>query len=74
MRRYCITTIDSIMNLIKEYAGEAANIPADAKIIKIKLDNPTRKIMFMLESESWNGPQPMEEIKFDLRRIHSVGE
>jgi len=73
MTRYTITTIDSILGLIKDYAGQAANIPEDAKIVRLKLDHAGRKILFLLESDEWNGPQEAEELKFDLRRIYSVG-
>lgn len=70
---YIITTIDSILGLVKDYAGDAANIPPDAKIVRMKLDNASHKILFMLESDEWTGVQPAEEIKFDLRRIWSAG-
>jgi len=72
VKRFVIFTIDSVLELLRDYAGESADIPADAKIVKMRLDNASRKINFLLESDSWKGVQEPEEIKFDIRRIYSV--
>lgn len=66
-----ITTIDSITEMFKDYCG--ADIPADAKAVKLML-MPAQKgrLAILMESDSWNSGGQME-VKFELRRFHSVG-
>jgi hypothetical protein len=69
--RLIILPIDSILALFKDYAGLIA-IPQDAKVTKLLLNPQERKMAIEVESDSWTGPQPCEEIRFDLQRTYVV--
>jgi len=71
--RPIITTIDSILGLMKDYT-QADDIPRDAKPVKLML-NPREKnrIAILVESDEWVGPQKPIMIKFDIRRMYGVG-
>jgi hypothetical protein len=69
--RLIILPIDSILALFKDYAGLIA-IPDDAKVTKLLLNPQERKLAMEVESESWDGLQVPEEIRFDLQRTYLV--
>lgn len=74
VKRYVILRIDDIYRMVYDYAGEALGLPADGQVVKFRV-NPLAKgrLELMIDAESWNGMQPAEEIKFDLRRVYGVG-
>lgn len=69
--RIVITTIDTIMALLKDYAGQALDLPGDTMITKFRL-TPERKLELMVESDQWVSNRPAEEIRFDMKRVYSV--
>jgi hypothetical protein len=71
-RRMVILSIDTICNLFKDYVG-LVGFPQDGKPVKFMLNPQERKLGLVVESEEWTGPQKPEEIKFDLRRVFSIG-
>lgn len=70
--RRVILTIDTIMDLFKDYATEE-DIPADAMPIKL-LFKPTDQGRLAIEatSESWTKELPPIQLHFDLRKVYSV--
>lgn len=73
MNRICIVTIDNILALLKDYAGEALDLPEDAKPSRLMFRPTDRgKLGLLVESDTWIGNRPAEEVKFDLRRTYSV--
>jgi hypothetical protein len=71
MKRFVVLRIDDIYRMLKDYAGEALGLPEDAWPTKFR--SVAGKLDLMLEAESWQGEQPAEEIKFDMRRVYGVG-
>ena len=69
--RVCITTIDCIVRLLKDYAGEALELPADAMPVKFRL-TADKKLEIMLEADSWTSNRPAEEVRFTMKRIYGV--
>jgi hypothetical protein len=69
--RLVVIPIDSILELFKDYAGLIA-VPDDAKAVKLMINPEERKLAILVEAESYPGPQPMEEIRFDLQRTYLV--
>ena len=70
--RMIIIDIDSICSLLKDYVGQVG-FPADAVPLKFMLNPQERKLGLVVESEEFRGPQAVEEIKFDLRRVFGIG-
>lgn len=66
-----IIPIDSILALFKDYAGLIA-VPEDAKVDRLLLNPQERKMALQISAESYPGPQPQEEIRFDLQRTFVV--
>ena len=73
MKRFVVLRIDDIYRMLKDYAGEALNLPDDAQPVKFRVNRAANgRLEIMLEAESWGEDQPAEEIKFDLRRVWSA--
>jgi hypothetical protein len=70
MKRFVILRIDDLYRMLKDYAGEALGLPEDAWPTKFR--SVQGKLDLLLEAESWDGEQPAEEIKFDIRRVYGV--
>jgi hypothetical protein len=71
MNRVVILTIDNIVAMIHDYAGEALDLPAGIKPVKFRLAS-NKKLEIIVESESWARNQVGEEVRFDLKRVYSV--
>jgi hypothetical protein len=71
--RLVIVTIDTLMEIFKAYSGELQDIPTDAKAVKLMF-KPTDmgKLKIVAESEGWKEGLPPIQIRFDIKRIHSV--
>ena len=69
--RLVILPIDSVLDLFKDYAGLIA-VPDDAEATKLIMNPSLRKLGLVVDAESYNGPQPTEEIRFDLQRTFLV--
>lgn len=72
--RIIVLGIDDIARLFKDYAGEAAGIPEDAQCDTLLFNRQEKRMCLRLSSESWAGPQPPENIRFDLQRTFMVGK
>ncbi len=70
-KRLIILPIDSVLELFKDYAGMIA-VPDDAQATKLMINHDDRKLALVVDAESYPGPQPMEEIRFDLQRTFLV--
>ena len=70
-QRLIIAPIDSVLALLKDYAGMIA-VPDDAQATRLLVNPQERKMALEIEAESWDGPQVREEIRFDLQRIFTV--
>lgn len=60
-----------MLELFKDYAGLIA-VPDDAYAVKLMFNPQERKMAILIEAESYPGPQPLEEIRFDLQRTYLV--
>lgn len=69
MTRPVITTVDSILWILKDYC-KSEDIPQDAVALKLMV-NPAEhnKIAILAESNSWSNNTPLE-INFDIRRFY----
>lgn len=70
MNRFVVLRIDDLYRMLKDYAGEALDLPEDAWPTKFR--SVRGKLDLMLEADSWQGEQTAEEIKFDIRRVFTV--
>lgn len=70
MKRFVVLRVDDIFRMLADYAGEPLGLPADAQPTKFR--HVRGKLQLMVESESWEGDQPAEEVRFDLRRVYGV--
>jgi hypothetical protein len=70
VKRFVIVTIDSIYQMLYDYAGESLGLPEDAKPIKFRLVQG--KLQLMVEADSWEEDQQAEQIKFDMKRVWGV--
>ena len=68
--RIVIVTIDCIVRLIKDYAGQALELPDTAQITKFRL-TPDKKLEMMLEDDSWVSNRPAEQVRFDMKRVYA---
>jgi hypothetical protein len=68
--RMVILTIETICDLFRDYCG-MVGFPEDAKPIKLMFNPQERKLGIVVESET-KMDKPMEEIKFDIRRVFGV--
>ena len=71
-QRLVIIPIDDLLELLKDYAG-LTSVPDDAQPDRLQRNDATRKLALVLVADSWNGPQPVEEIRFDLQRNFKIG-
>lgn len=71
IKRYVILRVDDMYNMLADYAGEALGLLADCKPVKFR--HVAGKLDLMVYSDSWDGDQPAEEVRFDLRRVYGVG-
>lgn len=69
--RLIICPIDDLVRVFKDYAG-MVSIPDDAWAEKLMINPQERKLALVVGSETWDGPQPIEEIRFDLQRTFVV--
>jgi len=70
-QRLVIIPIDDLLELLKDYAG-LTSIPDDAQADRLQIQPSDRKLALQLVAGSWDGPQPAEEIRFDLQRTFKV--
>jgi hypothetical protein len=68
-----IVTVETLLEILKDYMTEEY-IPADAKIVSLMV-NPNEKGKFALVAESpqWSREGAPIEVRFDVRRVYSVG-
>ena len=71
-RRMIVIDIDSICRLFQDYVGQVG-FPKDAVPVKFMYHPQRRQVAVVVESDEWVGPQQPEEVKFDLKRVYSVG-
>lgn len=69
--RQVITTIDSVVELFKDYCGEE-DVPVDTRAVKLLLNPGSKKIAILAESDSWGTDLSPLEMKFELRRFYGV--
>jgi hypothetical protein len=67
-----ITTIDSVVEMFKDYCG-VDEIPPDAQAVKL-LFKPTERgrLAIVMESPSWQTGGQME-VRFEIKRFHPIG-
>lgn len=73
-QRTVIVTIDTIMELFKDYCG--GDIPRDCKPIKLLIHPTSRKLAIEVESNEWPSNlknSPEVGVKFVLKRFFGVG-
>lgn len=70
MKRFVVLRIDDIYRMLADYAGESLGLTTTTKVAKFRTQQG--KLQLILEDEAWDGEQPAEEVKFDIRRIYSV--
>ncbi len=71
--RMVIIPIEVITSLFFDYVGQVG-FPDDAVPVKLMLNPQEQKLALVVESESFTGPQTPEQVKFDIRRIYTVGD
>lgn len=71
--RFVVIPIDDLMRLLVDYAGDALQLPADARPLKLML-KPTEKGKLGLQvySDTWEQDQRPEQVNFHLKRFYSV--
>lgn len=69
--RLVVIGIDDIARLFKDYAG-MAGFPQDCQCDTLLFNKALGRMALRISSESWDRPQPPEEIRFELRRTHLV--
>ncbi len=71
-RRRVLASIDDIVRLLADYCG-ADNIPQNVQALKLMI-RPTEqgRIGIMCESPDWAAGLPPLDVKFELRRLHSL--
>lgn len=70
-RRRVLISIDDATALLRDYVGQ--DIPADARPLQLML-RPTEagRLGIMMDSDDWAVGQPPLDVKFELRRFHSL--
>lgn len=71
-RRMVVLTIESILELFKDYIGDGA-IPEDGRVVSLLYrPNDKGKLALLVESAEWvPGLEPIQA-RFDLQRIYTV--
>ena len=70
--RLVIIGIDDIFRIFQDYIGMVEAIPADAKLDTLLFNKSQMKMCLRVTSDSWNGPQPPEQVNFKLQRVWGV--
>ena len=70
-RRQVILTIDDVVRLLRDYAGEG-EIPEDAAAERLMINPSTREIAVQAGSEGWTSGQPPLRLSFKNRKIYGV--
>lgn len=70
--RTVVTTVNTLLEIFKDYLGPE-NVPEDARVVKILMHPQTRRVRLVAESEEWSQGRPVLGVKFDLKRVFSVG-
>jgi hypothetical protein len=66
-------TIDSLVSLFRDYLPEG-DIPTDAQAVQLRLKPTERgRLAIICESDEWQRGLAPLQIKFDVRRMFSVG-
>jgi len=71
-RRRVIVSVDDIMSMFRDYCSPE-DFPSDAVPVTLKL-KPTERGRMAIEAESrfWAHGLPPLEVRFELRRLHSL--
>lgn len=70
--RMLLTSIDTIMELFKDYCSQE-DLPDDAMPITLLFNkNEKGRFCIVAVSDDWQQDLPPLEVKFDLKRIYSV--
>ncbi len=70
MKRFVILRIDDIFRMLADYSGEALGLTTTTQVVKFR--HVRGKLQLMLEDEAWQGEQPAEEVKFDMKRVYGA--
>lgn len=70
MKRFVVLRIDDIYRMLADYAGESLGLTNTTKVAKFRIQQG--KLQLILEDEAWDGEQPAEEVRFDIKRVFSV--
>jgi hypothetical protein len=69
-RKTVVTTIDSILEIMKDYT--MGQVPEDAKAIKLMYNPHEKKCAIVAESAEWTEGMLPIGIKFHLTRLYTV--
>jgi hypothetical protein len=72
MTRMVVIPIESLCKIFADYVGQTG-FPQDSVPVTWKFNQQERKLMLVVEAQSLDGDEGIEEIKFDLRRMYGVG-
>lgn len=71
--RRVLIDIDSMLSILKDYAGDAAEIPMNAKPVGFCI-NPQEqgKLAIRMECDTWEKELPPVFLTFQLKRFYGV--
>jgi hypothetical protein len=70
-RRQVILTIDDVVRLLRDYAGEG-EIPEDAAAQRLMLNPSSREIAIQAGSGAWTSGLPPLRLSFKNRKLYGV--
>jgi hypothetical protein len=70
--RYCIVTIDTIAELLKDYVADPADIPPDAMPISLQINPTSKKLAIEFESDHFPPDAAPLNVSFKLKRLFGV--
>lgn len=74
MRRMVIVTVDTLVEVLKDYLGEE-NVPRDAQVVRMLVKPAEQgKFAIVIDSPSIPYDAPAVTADFQVKRFYSVGE
>lgn len=71
-RRRVVISIDDVVSLLRDYCGYD-DFPADTMPEKLQLHQTEQgRLCIVAESQHWEHGMPPLEVKFEIRRFHSL--
>ena len=70
-QRRVLTTIDTVLEILKDYTG--GQIPQSAQALKLMFNPRERKAAIVVECDEWAHGLPPIGVKFELRKVFAIG-